>query len=247
VTGFEFAQRDLSLDLWMDRQARTEHFRRLGPGLRELIRSTPLAEILESATDQDVIDNSAEQDFMAASMKTRKPTCRGNGPSAAKLDQMTEAAIVDAYGESEQMLGFYTMLEDNLALPFKTEMLGVEVTVERIDLRDDDQIVAVCPRGKAKQRVPLLDLPLPGPAPSGADCGSWRFDAGQGAAGNHVRRAGHHRPRQATRGHSRAGSRLRLLHAGRGHRPLAGPPRSSAPPSTSSSVCWTTSTRATTT
>jgi hypothetical protein len=48
-------------------------------------------------------------------------------------------------------------------------MLGVEVTVERIDLSDDEQIVAVCSRGKAKQRVPLLELPLPSPSPAGAD------------------------------------------------------------------------------
>jgi hypothetical protein len=116
-----------------------------------------------------VIDEAAEQDFMAASKKTRKPTGRGNGPSAAKLDQMIETAIVDAYGESEQILGFYTMLEDTLELPFKTKILGVEVTVERIDLSDDDELVAVCSRGKAKQRVPLLDLPLPSPSPAGAD------------------------------------------------------------------------------
>jgi hypothetical protein len=107
---------------------------------------------------------------MAASKKTRKPTGRDNGPSEAKLDEMIEEAIVDAYGESEQILGFYTMLENNLALPFKTEMLGVEVTVERIDLSDNEQIVAVCSRGKAKQRVPLLDLPLPSPSPADADC-----------------------------------------------------------------------------
>ncbi len=105
----------------------------------------------------------------AASKKTSKPPRRGNGPSEAKLDEMIEAAIVDAYGESEQTVGFYTMLEDNLALPFKTELLGVEVTVERIDLSHDEQIVAVCSRGKAKQRVPLLDLPLPSPYPAGAD------------------------------------------------------------------------------
>jgi hypothetical protein len=106
---------------------------------------------------------------MGASKKTSKPSRRGNGPSEAKLDEMIEEAIVDAYGESEQIVGFYTMLEDNLALPFKTEILGVDVTVERLDLTNDEQIVAVCSRGKAKQRVPLLDLPLPSPPPGGAD------------------------------------------------------------------------------
>jgi hypothetical protein len=106
---------------------------------------------------------------MAAGKKSKKPTRRGNAPSAAKLDEMIESAIVDAYGESEQILGFHTMLDDNLALPFKTKILGAQVTVERIDLNDDDQLVAVCSRGKAKQRVPLLDLPLPRPSPSGAD------------------------------------------------------------------------------
>ncbi len=82
---------------------------------------------------------------------------------------MIEEAIVDAYGESEQIVGFYTMLEDNLEVPFKTEMFGVEVTVERIYLTDDEQIVAICSRGKARHRVPLLDLPLPSPSPAGAD------------------------------------------------------------------------------
>ena len=53
--------------------------------------------------------------------------------------------------------------------PFKTEMLGVEVTVERVDMTDDEQIVAVCARGKSRQRVPILDLPLPTPPPEGAD------------------------------------------------------------------------------
>jgi len=91
------------------------------------------------------------------------------GPSDAKLDEMIEEAIVDAYRESEQTVGFYTMLDDNLAVPFRTGMLGVEVKVERIDMADDEQIVAVCSRGKARQRVPILDLPLPSPQPEGAD------------------------------------------------------------------------------
>ena len=82
---------------------------------------------------------------------------------------MIEEAILDAYGDSEQMTGFYTMLDDKLAVPFQTDMLGVEVTVERVDMTDDEQIVAVCARGKSRQRVPILDLPLPDPPPEGAE------------------------------------------------------------------------------
>lgn len=54
-------------------------------------------------------------------------------------------------------------------MPFEVEILGVTATVERIDLTDDEQIVAVCSRGKSLQRVPILDLPLPTPPPEGAD------------------------------------------------------------------------------
>ncbi len=61
---------------------------------------------------------------------------------------MIEDATIDACGESEQMTGFCTMLDDNLAMPFQTEVLGVEVTVERVAMTDDEQIVAVCTRGK---------------------------------------------------------------------------------------------------
>ncbi|HMA96487.1 MAG TPA: calcium-binding protein [Polyangiaceae bacterium] len=81
--------------------------------------------------------------------------------AAAKLDELIEEATVDAYSESEQTTGFYTVLEKHLAMPFKTKVLGVEVTVERIDVTDDEQIVAVCARGKSRQRIPIMDLPLP--------------------------------------------------------------------------------------
>ena len=85
------------------------------------------------------------------------------------LDQMIEEAIVDAYGDSEQTTGFYTMIDDNLVVPFETEILGIKVTVDRIDMTDEDQIVAVCSRGKSRQRIPILDLPLPNPPPKGAE------------------------------------------------------------------------------
>jgi len=97
----------------------------------------------------------------------RQPHRRSLSP--AKLDEMIEEATVDAYGESEQIVGFLTMLEDHLKLPFKTDVLGVEVTVERLDMTDDEQIVAVCSRGKSQQPVPILDLALPDPPPEGAE------------------------------------------------------------------------------
>ncbi len=64
-----------------------------------------------------------------------------------RLDALIEEAIVDAYGESEQLVGFFTVIENNLALPFETEVLGVTVTVERVRLTDADEIVAICRRG----------------------------------------------------------------------------------------------------
>ena len=107
---------------------------------------------------------------MAGNEKTPPKTgSHGKPPSSARLDRMIAEAVVDAYGESEQMVGFYTMLEDNLVVPFDTEILGVQVTVERIDMTEYEQIVAVCTRGKLRQRVPLLDLPLPDPPPAGAE------------------------------------------------------------------------------
>src|ERR1700716_3661597 len=59
------------------------------------------------------------------------------------LDALIAEAIVDAYNESEQTVGFYTIMEHSLALPFVTEILGIKVAVEQIDMNEDDAIVAV--------------------------------------------------------------------------------------------------------
>jgi len=87
--------------------------------------------------------------------------------SKAKLRSMTEEATVDAYGEDEQRVGFFTMLEDNLSLPFETTVLGIRVTAKAIDMTSADEIVVLCVRGKESQRIPILDLPLPSPRPQG--------------------------------------------------------------------------------
>jgi len=89
--------------------------------------------------------------------------------SEARLKEMIEDATVDAYDESEQITGWFTMLDENLVVPFKTTVLGVPVTVERIDLNRREQIVAVCARGRDRQALPILDLPLPTPPPDGAE------------------------------------------------------------------------------
>jgi hypothetical protein len=86
-----------------------------------------------------------------------------------RLSELIEQATVDAYNESEQTTGFFTMIEENLAVPFTTQVLGVPVTVTRVDLTDDERIIVVCSRGRHRQRLPLLDLPLPDPAPEGAE------------------------------------------------------------------------------
>ena len=89
--------------------------------------------------------------------------------SQPPLDEVIEEATVDAYSESEQTTGFYTMLEEHLGVPFKTEVLGVEVTVERVDMTDDEPIVTVSERNKSRQRIPIADLPLPDPPPEGSE------------------------------------------------------------------------------
>jgi hypothetical protein len=89
--------------------------------------------------------------------------------SKARLEEMIEAATVDCYDESEQITGWFTMLDENLVVPFETTVLGVPVTVERVDLNRSEQIVAVCGRGRDRQALPILDLPLPTPRPGGAE------------------------------------------------------------------------------
>jgi hypothetical protein len=103
------------------------------------------------------------------SAKKLRPKNAHTKLSAAKLDQLIEEATVDAYNESEQRVGFHAMIDSELALPFITEVLGVEVTVERIDLTDSEEIVAICKKGRTRQAISILELPLPTPPPEGTE------------------------------------------------------------------------------
>jgi hypothetical protein len=87
--------------------------------------------------------------------------------SDTKLDALVAEAVLDCYDEHEQLSGFTTLIEDNLAVPFETEVLGVPVVVRKVDLHASG-IVAICHRGRLRQTIEVVDLPLPDPAPRGA-------------------------------------------------------------------------------
>ncbi len=65
--------------------------------------------------------------------------------SRPQLSAMVDEASVDCHGEDEQVSGLYTMIVDNLPVPFQTQVLGVDVTVEDIDLTGRAARLAPCP------------------------------------------------------------------------------------------------------
>jgi hypothetical protein len=72
---------------------------------------------------------------------------------------MVEKATVDCCNELEHVSGLFTMLEENLAVPFKTTVLGVPVTVDRVELNQRDQVVAICSRGNRRRRSSMSPRP----------------------------------------------------------------------------------------
>ena len=69
---------------------------------------------------------------------TKSKTRRRFKISKARLEEMIEEATVDAYGESEQITGWFTMIDEHLLVPFETTVLGVPVTVEHVDLNQSE-------------------------------------------------------------------------------------------------------------
>lgn len=89
--------------------------------------------------------------------------------SEAELRELIQEATVDCYDDEEQIMGLSCMIEENLDMPFETEVLGVPVTVDSIQHIRSREIVAICRNGKKRQAISLADLPLPSPPPEGAE------------------------------------------------------------------------------
>jgi hypothetical protein len=102
-------------------------------------------------------------------MYGKRKTPKRASMSRKQLTALVEEATVDCYNESEAVSAFYTMIEDHLEVPFATVVLGVDVEVTRVELTRQEEIVAVCVRGKQRQRIPVCDLPLPSPPPAGTE------------------------------------------------------------------------------
>ena len=87
--------------------------------------------------------------------------------SPRRLDELIEQAIVDAYGPAEQAVGFHATLEQELALPFDAIVLGVTVSVRKLDVTHRGEVVAVCHRERERLSIPLTELAIPKPPPTG--------------------------------------------------------------------------------
>ena len=99
---------------------------------------------------------------------TKRHSSKG-GYDRKYLETLIEEATVDCYDEYEQATGLFTMIEDELDLPFTTRIFGLEVAVVAVEQDDSGLgVVAVCERQGERQRLSLSDLPLQSPSPEGA-------------------------------------------------------------------------------
>jgi hypothetical protein len=101
-------------------------------------------------------------------------------PRRVQLERLVGEAVVDAYNESEQRGGLFTMIEDDLALPLDTEVFGVPVTVERVDLTEGNEVVAICRHGRNRSGSPSSTCRCPAHVPM-APSGSRRIGTGHAA------------------------------------------------------------------
>lgn len=107
---------------------------------------------------------------MSAKTKAQNPSQRpAVRLSKDKLNAMIEEATMDAHDLSEQASGFFSIIEERIAVPFETSVLGLPVIVESIQLNAGGQIVALCSHASLRQAISLIDLPLPARPPPGAE------------------------------------------------------------------------------
>lgn len=86
-----------------------------------------------------------------------------------ELDELIEEATVDTYDEYEERAGFHATLGDKLVFPFPAKMMGEEIIVSGLDMKDEQRILAVCSRDGQEYRVDMLDLEIDGNSVKGSE------------------------------------------------------------------------------
>lgn len=76
-----------------------------------------------------------------------------------ELDSLIEEATVDCYNEYEDRVGFLTMIQDNVPVPFQAMLHGDPVMISEID--GDDRVIKVTIEKNGNiYPVDILDLEI---------------------------------------------------------------------------------------
>lgn len=88
---------------------------------------------------------------------------------SSDLDTLIEQITVDAYGIAAQVTAFFEAFNAEVSLPIETTVLGLNVQIVDIDIRDDGaELIALCRQREAEQALSISDLVSPqGPLPRG--------------------------------------------------------------------------------
>ena len=87
----------------------------------------------------------------------------------SRLEDLVGRALEGTETEEEQEMAFHAAILEQLRLPFRTVLADGPVSVVGVEAGADDELVAVCLRSGERREVPLADLPIPRPAPRGAE------------------------------------------------------------------------------
>lgn len=90
---------------------------------------------------------------------SRKNMASNKSLKEEKLEELIEEATVDCYDEYESRVGFLTMIQDNVLVPFQAMLHGDRVTISEID-GDDRVIKATIKKNGKLYPVDILDLEI---------------------------------------------------------------------------------------
>ena len=81
------------------------------------------------------------------------------------IENCSELALTDAYGEYEQASAWLTCIEEMFGRFEQVMVLGQEIALEGFDLINNIAVVAVCRAGKRKTRIALESVEFPALTP----------------------------------------------------------------------------------